>query len=603
MSDTTHWLQMSPLDGVEQSEVERLAAYEGAKLVKKLGKNARASLVLAEPSREVKLDNAERIVTGAELRRRYGLGLSDDERVAAIGRWAESYAPSYEKLSATQALIAGAVDEASRAVVVRAAIEALSGVDPDEFYVSDAAVDEAMKGRPAAATLGCVLTIRAGDRRDQARARWLGADPARSSNIDRIQLFADSLDEARAVLELLGEREISLLKVPRFSSKDLKALVAELASTVKGIDAFYCDAGSALFSTIAKSKVWPTVRRLNLHNNDGKAVGLKSLVSAKKKTALESLDVGYNHLTSVAFAGLAKAPWLAQLRSLSMKYNDAHAQGAQALFESGDFSQLESLDFGANEIGDEGVAAIVSNPTLRRLSSLTIEGNHVAPLISAQGADAVASWQGASALRVLNLGQNQIGDAGLVAIVTSPNLANVEALNLQYNSITPKGIAQLSGIETAMRPKRVTLSGNEIGLGKFGDQPREPAPAQGQNLWDDALWLSECEQLELYNTSLDPDTLASLLVSSSLPKLRSLDLSSNYGLSNEMLRFLVRSPLAQRLTTLEILYWDWRSGAAKHLLDAPFADGLFRLSLSAKGLAPHELTALRARFGHRLYLA
>ncbi|MFO0557009.1 MAG: hypothetical protein U0269_03210 [Polyangiales bacterium] len=603
MSDSTIWLQLSPLDGVEQGAIERLAAFEGARLVKKLGKDMSASLVLAEPHKDAKLDKAELIVTGAEFRRYYGVGLSDDERVAAMRRWAESCAPSYYKLPATHALIAGAVSESSREIVVRAAIEALSDIALEDLYVSDPAVDEAMRGRPAAAALGCSWTLRANVEADLARARWLGEDPARLPNIHRVHLFADSLDEARSALQMLGEREISLLKLPRLSSKDLKALVAELPPTVKGVDAFYCKAGSTLFGAVVRSKLWPALRQLNLHNNDGRSAGLKSLVGSKKKTALETLDIGYNHLRSADFEALAKAPWLSQLRSLSMKYNDALAQGAQSLFETGDFSKLESLDFGANEIGDGGVAAIVANPTVRSLSSLTIEGNNSAPLIQSQGAHAIAHWQGAHALRTLNLGQNAIGDDGFVAIVTSPNLANVKTLDLQYNSITATGIERLSGVATPMRPKRVMLSGNAIGAGQFGDQPREPAPTQQKSLWDDAHWLSDCEQLVLYNTSLDPDTLAALLQSNSLPKLRSLDLSSNYGLSNEMLKFLVQSPLAQQLESLEILYWDWRSGAAKRLLDAPFADRLLRLSLSAKGLAAHEVTALRVRFAHRLYLA
>jgi hypothetical protein len=603
MSDQTIWLQSGELDGVTQSELERLAESEGARLVRALAKGERASVVLGEKAPKAKHETTVCFLTGAELRRRYGLGLSVDERVAAIRDRLPRSAPSYRRFATASALVIGAIAEHERERAVRAAIDALSDVDPEERYVPVAAIDAAMQGRSAIAHLGSALTLRADQPEDLARARWLGEDPTRLDNLSTIYLHGNSLEGSLEVLRALGTREIALLKLPRLSSKDLCYLVEALPSTVRGISAFYAQAGDMLFAAITRSQAWPTLVRLNLHNNEGKSAGLESLLAAQQPTSIEALDIGYNHLKSEDFGKLAKAPWLSQLRSLSLKYNDAKAKGAEALFSNGDFSTLEALDFGANEIGDEGVDAIVGNRTIRSLSSLTIEGNHTDPLLSEKSARAIAQWPGARGIRSLNLAQNRVGDEGFVAIVSSPHLGSVQTLDLQYNAISMKALEQLSGVETAMRPRVVILSGNALGNGAYGDEPRAPSPTQSVGVWRDARWLAECERLVLYNTSLDPDLLAALLQSNALPKLRALDLSSNDGLGNDMLEYLVRSPMAPQLTELEILYWNWKKGAAALLLDTPLADRLESLSMSSKGLSPSEVNALRLRFGYRIHLS
>lgn len=593
MSGKYVWLQLSELDGVAQSEIERIAACAGTEVVRQLREEQEATVVLGEPLRCEFADNMARILTGAEFRRRYGLGLYPDERVEAIRRCADGSAPSYAVFVAMLSLVMGANTETERESAARFANEVLSVLEPHEMDVCG--IDDAIQGRAGVATLGVTLTL-TGSEADLARARWLGSAPTHLPNVERINLYAKSLDQAAAVLEALGSREIACLKLPSLPAKDLLALLSMLPANVRGVDARDCRGGPAMCSAIAQSQAWPTLRQLKLYNAGGDSRGLKLLAATEPSTKLEVLDIGLNHLRANDFAALAKASWLPQLRSLSMKFNAAGERGARALFLETDFTQLRALDFGGNEIGDGGVAALVSNATIRSLESLSLEGNRAAPLIGPDGARSIAQWSAARSITTLDLSANKIGDDGLVALVTSPHLARVRSLNVRQNGITANAICELSGRPTEMRPKRVVLMGNRLG---------QDSSLQGErvaDLWTNAYWLSECEHLALDYTDVDRDAFASLLASNSLPALRSLHVSSSRSLSNDALIMLVESPLAEQLTALDVSDWSWSAGAAEHLLRGSLARQLVRLSLAASGLTSGEVTALRATYGGRLVL-
>ncbi len=601
MSQRDVWLQLSALEGVSQSEIERIASFENATIERESSDDSNPSRILCESvsGHEERIESGSAVVlNGATLRAMYGLGFTREQRFERAKAWVESGVEYYYRWPAVLNLMVGTDDERERQALADYAREAMAELDPEERWVSDAAMNEAIAGRPAMASAGDFFWI--DPAKNLEHARWLGEDPARLPKLRWFKLHGNPQGVQEA-LRLLGQRAIERVSFTSGSiGPDVDALIDALPSTTRGVHFFYCQQGPKLFQALAKSPLWPTLERVELHNNDGKTKGLKALISAKGNKAMRSLDVGYNHLKSADFAALAKAAWLPGLRSLALKYNDALAQGASALLSSPALAKLESLDFGANEIGDPGVVALCNNPAITALSKLTIEGNHQPPLVTAEGARALAEWDGAASLSLLNLGMNAIGDDGLVALLSSQRLGALQTLDVQYNSVTIGAVASLAGIETPVRPRRVVLSGNALGTAGYGSKPKAPKKKRPASPWSNAHWLSECKSLVLYNTSLDADMFAAVVSSPALGKLESLDVSSNYGLSDEALEFLLAQPLARRLTALEALYWPWKKGAADLLLSAPFADTIFKLSISKKGLSAAAVAALRLRYGSRI---
>jgi hypothetical protein len=604
MSEREVWLQLSALEGVSQDEIERVASFEDATIVRDASGGPNPTRILCEAigdHEEVIESGSATVLNGAALRAMYGLRFTREQRFERAKAWVESGVEYYSRWPAVLNLMVGTDDERERQSLADYAREAMAELDPEERWVSNAAMNEAIAGRPAIASAGDFFWI--DPVKNLEHARWLGEDPARLPNLRWIKLHGNA-EGVREALRLLGQRAIDRVSFTGGSiGPDVAALIDALPSGTRGVNFFYCQQGPKLFQALAKSALWPTLERVELHNNDGKTKGLKSLISAKGNKAMRSLDLGYNHLKSEDFTALSKAAWLPEVRSLALKFNDALAQGASALLSSPALAKLESLDFGANEIGDPGVVALCNNPAITALTKLTIEGNHQPPLVTAEGARALAQWDCAATLSTLNLGMNAIGDDGLVALLSSQRLASVQTLDVQYNSLTVGAAASLAGVETPVRPRRVVLSGNALGTAGYGSKPKAPNKKRPASPWSDARWLSECRSLVLYNTSLDADTFAAIVSSPALAKVASLDVSSNYGLSNDALEFLFAQPLARRLTALEAMYWPWKKGAADLLLSAPFADTIFKLAISKKGLATSEVAALRLRYGSRISLS
>ena len=599
MSDTI-WVRRWSSGAVTDRDFERVRAFEGAALHAGADAPARAALVLIDgdaPDDAPELDAPR--CDPAEFRRRYGLGLTPDERLAALRRAAASGLPSYYRWPVATALLAGCDDEDERRALAAEANARMADLAPGDRWIARGALDDAMAGRPAASSAGASLWLQA--QHDRACAEWLLADPSRVPNLRELTIAGDDPAWALEVLRRLAGRRLDCVTLTQLGTRAWGDVLAALPADVGGVGLNYGDGGLALIKGLAAHPAWKALRTLRAHKNDAKAKGLKALVKAKKTAAFTELDLGYNGLNSEDFAALAAAPWLDGVRALTVKYNDARVEGGRALLASPRLHALERLDVGANEIGDEGLAALFANPAVTSLAHLECEGNGQPPLVTVEGAARLGAWPGATSLRTLNLAKNKLGDEGLAALLKGEHLAGLRALDVQYNDCTPKLAASLAGVDTPVRPRAVNLSGNALGKAKFGAKPKAPK-ASRKSLWADARWLSECEWLNLYNTSLDADTFAQIVCAPALAKVRWLDLSSNYGLGSEALRFLIEAPLARGLDALHVLYWRLKPGDGIALASAPFAATMMNLSVSKKDLDEADVAALQRAYGTRLYL-
>jgi uncharacterized protein (TIGR02996 family) len=155
------------------------------------------------------------------------------------------------------------------------------------------------------------------------------------------------------------------------------------------------------------------------------------------------LDLSFHlvHLGGVrALAGAASLKALQDLNLCSCI--DVRAAGAAALASSPNLACLERLDLGdsatwpeppGNAVGDEGAAALASSPHLGNLRKLSLSFSRIGDA----GALFLA-FGSLARLADLDLGNNQLGEEGLRALVGATGLPALAALGLANNPAGPR---------------------------------------------------------------------------------------------------------------------------------------------------------------------
>lgn len=138
---------------------------------------------------------------------------------------------------------------------------------------------------------------------------------------------------------------------------------------------------------------------------------------------------------------------------------------------------------GGTQVGDEGLRQVAAAPYFASLTHLSITSDGSVGTLGAEavaaagesrlerlclgwgaiddrGAAALAGGTGFKALSWLSLTQNWVSDDGLLSLVTSPYLS-LERLWLDYNHVTPEGLAALGEVSTTTL-KSISLRGNPI---------------------------------------------------------------------------------------------------------------------------------------------
>jgi uncharacterized protein (TIGR02996 family) len=176
----------------------------------------------------------------------------------------------------------------------------------------------------------------------------------------------------------------------------------------------------------------PHLRHLSIWHGDFPFTALPRLQDATCCDTLERLTL-YRCLSgteAVAFS-------LPRLRRLRLEFCSLTAAMLAALAEGGTFAGLDELVLSRNSaLGEAGMAALTAS---------VAEGPRKLDLAGCGLGDAglrrLAGWRGLSRVRVLLLGNNDLTDAGLLALAESPHASGLEALGLDQNRrLTPRGI-------------------------------------------------------------------------------------------------------------------------------------------------------------------
>jgi uncharacterized protein (TIGR02996 family) len=329
------------------------------------------------------------------------------------------------------------------------------------------------------------------------RAAWFG--PLRQlthrcdalpGGLTKIDLSDNRLNKARAagvtvpadLFAWVSEIEMRQMNLDEF------AVVAELLPEgfVRSFTGNLSAKGPAAVETLGRCRWLPGLRRLDFRTHglgdDGAAAlarldalkglkelnlncqqfahdGMAALSSSANLAGLTRFGCHHTPLRLEAWAALSHCTWNDSLRTLALDYCKLGTEGLRALLRpefapnlqtlwmrSGDFdaasmevlaswpglANLRELRLGDDRLGDAGAAALARSPYLGELRILDLRNGHV----GAGGTVALAA-AGPHRLETLDLSPSDLGDAAVLALCESPNLASLRQLKHSCRFLQP----------------------------------------------------------------------------------------------------------------------------------------------------------------------
>src|SRR5262249_16867267 len=131
-------------------------------------------------------------------------------------------------------------------------------------------------------------------------------------------------------------------------------------------------------------------------------------------------------------AWLAGSPQLSTLRILTAR--GLWAEGLARLVASAHLARLKVLRMPSNNLGNAGIRAMIRAAALTALEELDLSGQGVSerynddPIVRLPGMESLAGWKGLATVRSLSLSGNEMGRAGLRTLLRSKNAAGLNEL-------------------------------------------------------------------------------------------------------------------------------------------------------------------------------
>jgi uncharacterized protein (TIGR02996 family) len=331
----------------------------------------------------------------------------------------------------------------------------------------------------------------------------------------------------------------------------------------------------------------------------GQYENLDWLARRERGAPLERLEVQGNHIASSRITSqlLEHSP-PAALRRLDLgtdfiDYDSGYYQdptlgpeGAELIAARG-FHQLEVLDLDRQRITQQGLASVLaSTPRLRQLDVRRCELTEFSMFQAAEG----------DPILRLGLSRNELGDAGIRALIEAPRLASLESLELDTCEVTPDGVTALTHSPFWHTLRVLDLSRNALAVAGAVALTDAPRPenlhtllladcdfrADVVKLLADVPWLRNLAVLDLSSNELGDEVgnLADQLAGGSLKKLR----LGKVGLDARPLSRSLR-PLWESLWHLDVSGNQLGDeGLLAIMSEHPAA--LYSLDLSASGAGP-----------------
>lgn len=325
----------------------------------------------------------------------------------------------------------------------------------------------------------------------------------------------------------------------------------------------------------------PPIVRLDLGDNRLGAEGAGAIARAIRLAGIEALALDECELGPGAIGALVEAPGWGSLRALDLSKNPVGVSGLLAFAEAGRPPHLHTLRLADADLHADAGGILASIEWLPSLLALDLSrndlGGRAVPLVKrlaapgSQTRELALGWMGLGAagaaalaplwerLVHLRLADEQIGDAGLAALVTEGASA-LHTLELRGCSLTDASLALLAG--RARLPRLHALSLRD---GRFG-------PAALARLVASPL-AHGLRSLDLRECQLSADAAAVLAGAPALAGLQTLDLRDN-ALDEASLLRLARSPHLRGVARIRLNGTPWElEEEARTVLEARFGPG------------------------------
>jgi uncharacterized protein (TIGR02996 family) len=227
---------------------------------------------------------------------------------------------------------------------------------------------------------------------------------------------------------------------PIISAAGMEALAGWAGlSRVRSLTLSGSDIRRAGLRTLLRSPHAGAIRNLSLRGGrlDGEAVG--AFGDAAPGTRLETLVLGENVLGELGLTLLASAACLRDLKSLSLDRCEIPLPGARLLAKAAFLDGLRLLEVGHNHFGPAGLAALLEREP-PALHTLRMRDNDLFD----KGATLMAESPASDTLLEANLEQNGLGAGAATALGESGHLRSLLVLRLGKNEIPASAVAALA---------------------------------------------------------------------------------------------------------------------------------------------------------------
>ena len=252
-------------------------------------------------------------------------------------------------------------------------------------------------------------------------------------------------------------------------------------------------------------------------------------------------------------------------------------------------ASVRELDLCSADLGNAGLAALVRSPHLKHIDALDLGGFNG---LDDSGVEALARSANLPELTTLALNDNdRITGDGLRALADSPFFAGLTALDVSGNDIGETGVQAVVASRSMARLRAFRVNVNPIG--------DAGAAALATSSLIARMLKADCK-LELRTNAIGPAGAAALANCPALGGCTVLDLTGN-DLGDAGVAALLRSPHLDNLKTLKLARNRLTDGgvpAARGLLDALF-DRVRVLDLSGNRLTRFGMSVLAAVRGNR----
>jgi hypothetical protein len=372
-----------------------------------------------------------------------------------------------------------------------------------------------------------------------------------------------------------------------------------------------------------------SLRTLRLEHATLDGASIEALGRSEALCEIEVLDLGIARMSGAHGHALA-LPAFPSLRELCCTGESVEPAAAVALAASA--RRLEVLDLYGVELGDTDLRRLLHGPTSEKLRHLTISVNGVpdrslADIVeglevprltrlvchgrqaSTATAEAIAASRALDDLQHLDLGRCPLGDAGVTALARSKHLPALRSLDLGSTRCGAPGLAALGASDLGARLVSLSLCHNQMDDGCFqallagGRLDRLESfvlkEASTSIVGLRLLLAAPCAaRLRSLNLGLlDPDEAAQL-AAAELPELRVLCTS----IDDRAAAILAKARNKPWLQRLELTGYGLTDEGAIAIANATGLDRLASLSIVAPEMAEVGATALRQRFGHRVWI-